>query len=186
MRLTERAHTELKKFLNPGNQVIDATTGNGYDTVFLARQVGANGKVFAFDLQAESIEESTRLIEAEKLVQRVTFFQSCHSKISEFLPVEIKGGIQAVTFNLGYLPGGDKQIITHPDTTLSALVQSYEYLSVNGIISLIAYRGHDGGNREYNQLIELIKKMKWSCQTYPGNESDHSPMLFIIRKFKTD
>lgn len=186
MRLTERTHTELKKILNPGDQVIDATTGNGYDTVFLAKQVGAKGQVFAFDLQAESIKESTRLIEAEKLVQRVTFFQSCHSRISEFLPIEIKGVIQAVTFNLGYLPGGDKQVITHPETTLSALDQSYEYLSVNGIISLIAYRGHDGGKREYNELTELIKKMKWSCQTYPGNQSDHSPILLIIRKFKTD
>ena len=186
MRLIERAHNELKKILNAGDQVIDATPGNGYDTVFLARQVGINGKVFAFDLQAESIEGSIRLIEAEKLVQQVTFFQSCHSKISEFLPVEIKGGIQAVTFNLGYLPGGDKQIITRPETTLSALDQSYEYLSENGIISLIAYRGHKGGKREYNLLIELIKKMKWSCQTCPGNQSENSPVLFIIRKFKTD
>ena len=86
MRLTERAHTELKKFLNPGDQVIDATTGNGYDTVFLARQVGTNGKVFAFDLQAESIEESTRLIEAEKLVQRVTFFPRPSSRCASTAP----------------------------------------------------------------------------------------------------
>ncbi len=186
MRLTEQVHTELKKNLKSGDRAIDATAGNGHDTEFLARQVGANGEVFSFDLQLESIEESTRLIKGKGLVKWVTFFQTCHSEISKFIPIEIKGGIQAVTFNLGYLPGGNKQIITQPETTLSALSQSYEYLSANGIISLIAYRGHDGGKREYGKLIELIKKMKWHCQTYPGNQSDNSPILFLIRKFRTD
>ena len=76
MRLTEQAHQEIKKFLKPGDRVIDATAGNGYDTQFLANLVGSEGVVFAFDIQKESIEESTRLIENADLSNQVIFLHS--------------------------------------------------------------------------------------------------------------
>ena len=148
MRHTEKAHIYLKKILRYGDHVIDATAGNGYDTLFLAEQVGSTGHVYAFDLQKESIQESTRRIKKFGFHERVTFFRNCHSEISKHLSDRKNLKIKAVTFNLGYLPGGDKNLTTQPKTTLLALKQSYEIIVPKGKISLIAYRGHIGGRKE--------------------------------------
>ena len=45
----------LLQVLESGCIAIDATAGNGYDTVFLSRQVGIAGHVFAFDVQKDAI-----------------------------------------------------------------------------------------------------------------------------------
>lgn len=182
MRLTEKAHQELDKVLQSEDVVIDATLGNGHDTKFLAQKVGASGRVYAFDIQKESIEESTGLLKKNNHENRVIFFQSCHSSLIKNVPIELVGKIKAVTFNLGYLPGGDKNIITKPDTTLSALKQAHYFLSVDGVISLIAYRGHDGGMWEFEQIVKLIKQENWPIQKMSGNEAPDSPVLFLISK----
>ena len=182
MRLTEQAHKELDKIIHAGDFVIDATLGNGYDTQFLAQQVGKDGEVYAFDIQKESIEQSTRLLEKQQLLSQVIFTQSCHSKMLEHVPVTMLGKIKAVIFNLGYLPGGDKEIITQPDSTLSALKQAHLCLSDDGIISLIAYRGHDGGQREFEEIEKLTEKENWAVQKKPSNQAPDSPVLFLIGK----
>ena len=182
MRLTEQAHRELDKIIHAGDFVIDATLGNGYDTQFLAQKVGNDGGVYAFDLQKESIEQRTRLLEKHQLLSRVIFTQSCHSKMLEHVPVTKLGKIKAVIFNLGYLPGGDKKIITQPDSTLSALKLAHHCLSDDGIISLIAYRGHDGGQREFEEIEKLTEKENWSVQKKPSNQAPDSPVLFLIGK----
>lgn len=182
MRLTEQAHSELDKIVHAGDFVIDATLGNGYDTQFLAQKVGQDGGVYAFDIQKESIEQSTRLLEKQQLLSQVIFTQSCHSKMLEHVPVTMLGKIKAVIFNLGYLPGGDKKIITQPDSTLSALRQAQLCLSDDGFISLTAYRGHDGGKYEFEEIENLIKQENWSVQKILGNETPDSPVLFLIGK----
>jgi predicted methyltransferase len=182
MRLTEQAHREMDKIIHAGDFVIDATLGNGYDTQFLAKKVGYDGGVYAFDIQKESIEQSIRLLEKQQLLSRVIFTQSCHSKMLEHVPVTKLGKIKAVVFNLGYLPGGDKKIITQPDSTLSALKQAHLCLSDDGIISLIAYRGHDGGQREFEEIQKLTEKENWSVQKKPSSQAPDSPVLFLIGK----
>lgn len=183
MRLTKQAHKEIEKILRPGDYAVDATAGNGYDTQFLARKVGQGGHVFAIDLQNESTKESSHLISRDGLEKQVTFFQACHSQLLQLIPAGMNGKIRTVTFNLGYLPSGNKDIITTPKSTIPALLQAYESLAPKGIISLIAYRGHKGGQLEYDQLEALIKEKKWVFQRVPGNESDNCPVLFLIKKY---
>jgi predicted methyltransferase len=182
MKVTEKAHAELGTILHSGDFAIDATLGNGYDTQFLAQKIGTSGHVYAFDIQKDSIEQSTRFLEKNNLEDRVTFYLSCHSKINQNLPIELEGKIKTVTFNLGYLPGGDKNIITKPNTTLSALKQAHRYLSDDGIISLISYRGHEGGRCEFEEIEKLIKQENWLVQKTPGSKAPDSPVLFIIGK----
>jgi hypothetical protein len=50
-----------------------------------------------------------------------------------------------VAFNLGYLPGGDKEIITRSETTLLALEAAKRILIPQGLISIVVYVGHPGG-----------------------------------------
>ena len=182
MRLVEQAHKEIEKVLSLGDQAIDATAGNGHDTLFLAQRVGKDGRVFAFDLQQKGIIKTTNLLEENNLISQVSLFQKCHSKLSLAILPEFKGRIQAITFNLGYLPGGDKEIITKPESTVSALQAAYDYLSLDGIISLIAYRGHSGGQLEYEQIKKLISEKNWSFRCPQENLRQKSPVLYLINK----
>ena len=51
MKSTQLAHRLIKAKLFGGEIVVDATAGNGHDTLFLANLVGHNGTVYAFDVQ---------------------------------------------------------------------------------------------------------------------------------------
>jgi 16S rRNA C1402 N4-methylase RsmH len=182
MRQTEKAHIFLKEILRCGDHAIDATAGNGHDTKFLAEQVGSIGHVYAFDLQKESIKESTRRIKEVGFLERVTFFQNCHSELAKKLSGRIDLKIKAVTFNLGYLPGGDKNLTTQPNTTLLALKQAYEILAPDGKISVIAYRGHPGGREEFENVENYINKMNWKFKKSSDCNDSDSPVLFILSK----
>jgi hypothetical protein len=77
------------------------------------------------------------------------------------LPETVRGKVRAVMFNLGYLPGGDKQRTTAIVTTLAALEQAREMLAPGGVISVLAYTGHPGGREE----AEAVKA--WSATLTP-------------------
>ena len=69
MRLTEKVHAILKNHLREGDQAIDATAGNGYDTLFLAEQIGLSGEVIAIDIQncaIQSTRENVRLRRSDR------------------------------------------------------------------------------------------------------------------------
>lgn len=182
MKLTEQAHQELSKVLKPGDYAIDATLGNGHDTQFLARQVGEGGKVFAFDIQIDSIEESTRMLAKDDLLSRVSFNHENHDQIKKLIPPDWVGKIKAATFNLGYLPGGNKKVITESKSTIPALEQVYHILSPQGIITLIAYRGHEGGRIEHEEIKKFIRDQNWLAEEKTNNLNQESPVMFIIRK----
>ncbi|PID81943.1 hypothetical protein CSB20_00400, partial [bacterium DOLZORAL124_64_63] len=57
--LTAQAHLLVRDHITPGDTAIDATLGNGHDTLFLARCVGKTGTVIGFDVQTQAIT-STR------------------------------------------------------------------------------------------------------------------------------
>ena len=125
--------------------MVDGTVGNGYDTVFLARLVGPEGRVLGFDLQAEAITATRERLEEAELNDRVDLFQECHGDVGERLSDQVEAAI----FNLGYLPGsGEKAVITRPETTLAALEAVVERLSLGGVLVVVVYPGHPGGDEE--------------------------------------
>src|SRR5690606_8250875 len=65
----------IRQALQPGNAAVDATVGNGHDTLFLAETVGAAGRVYGFDIQAEALQAARRRLEAANLEGRVTLFK---------------------------------------------------------------------------------------------------------------
>ena len=55
----------LRQAVAPGDTAVDATMGNGHDTLFLCQLVGEGGRVYAFDVQAQAVESTKkRLTEA--------------------------------------------------------------------------------------------------------------------------
>jgi len=178
------SHTLLKNSIVPGDHVIDATVGNGNDTVLLAQLVGQTGKVFGFDIQKDAIEATKEKLLLTGQLPQTELILDGHENMTEHLPKQEK--ISAVTFNLGYLPNGDKSIITIPDTTIPAIEQSLTLLRKGGLISLMVYYGHEGGKEEKEQVArfvnELPQKEYHVLQYKFVNQKNNPPYLYVIEK----
>ncbi len=187
MRLTDRVHAALTEVLRPGDLAIDATVGNGHDVAFLAQLVGSSGKVHAFDLQQTALMTAEEKLSKAGLLDRCVLHHASHERMAEILPPETRGSAQVIVFNLGYLPGSDKSIVTTAASTLAALTTAIRWLAVNGLLAVTAYRGHPGGMKEADQVEEYLASL-------PGEDFQNtiekpsanptSPVAHLIRKKK--
>ena len=142
------SHLFLRNFLREGHTAVDATCGNGHDTLLLGRLVGVSGHVWGFDIQEPAIAETLSRLAEAGLSSRATLIQTGH----EVMVQHVTGPVQVVLFNLGYRPGGDRSIITRPDTTVAALGQSLALLAAGGIVLVTVYPGHGGGTEEQSTV----------------------------------
>ena len=125
MRLVDQAHAKITPMLKPGDIAIDATAGNGHDTLFLAQQVCPNGLVYAIDVQLCAIKATQERIDGHGFSGLVHMHNGSHSDITSWLPPSCFGKISVVMLNLGYLPGGDRQMMTTAQTTTTAISKIY-------------------------------------------------------------
>lgn len=181
-RLTDLAHQLLSEAIKPGDLVIDATMGNGHDTLFIAERCGPGGHVHAFDIQQQALENTTTRLEEIGLTDRVALVCANHAEMLKYIPDRFKGNVAAITFNLGYLPGGDKSLTTTAETTIAALDQSLTLLKTGGIISIMVYVGHPGGEMEENGILgwldHLTDDFHWQHRNPDCGES--SPRLYTV------
>ncbi len=134
--------------LHPGDFAVDATVGNGHDTLFLSSQVGGRGRVFGFDIQQDALDNAGCRLKDGGAHPNVTLFHAGHERMAELIPGEAHGKVAAVMFNLGYLPGSDGRVITRAETTCSAIDAALSIMRKGGVISLVLYTGHPGGEEE--------------------------------------
>lgn len=152
----------------PGDLVVDLTAGNGHDTLLLQQLVGVGGRVVAFDIQEQALlAAEQRLHDAGTVVRRinntgslpvtpgVNLVAASHADLDCFLSTAPK----AVVANLGYLPGGDRQLITRPETTLVALRKSCALLAGGGRLAVVVYPGHAGGCEEAEQVDSFFSTL---------------------------
>jgi methylase of polypeptide subunit release factors len=184
--LVNTAHDLIRDILRPGDTAIDATVGNGHDTAFLAEQVGPSGRVYGFDIQQAAIDSTLEKFRRSELSDCLTLLLASHADMIEKIPVDLHGRINAIMFNLGYLPGGDKSVITLTDSTLAALTAASRILAVNGIITLLAYPGHQGGDQETDQVkiwCEQLNPEQFKVSTiYSTAHKESAPRLFVINR----
>ena len=182
--LTAQAHERLKRHIRSGNSLIDATAGNGHDTLFLAQQTGPNGHVFAFDPQVQAIESTRQRLEKNTVDSICTLINEGHENMEQHIPPSLQGKISAITFNLGYLPGANKEITTQVATTLVALDQSLHMLEPSGLISLMIYKGHPAGKTEALAVTKWLTSGKNITveRLTSVNPTHSSPELVIISK----
>ena len=181
--LTASAHEAIAAAVHAGDSVIDATAGNGHDTLFLAQQVGAGGRVFAFDIQETAIDGTRRRLAASGLADRVALFRLDHRRFDEVVPASLEKHIAAVMFNLGYRPGGDKRLTTRPETTLEALGKSIRWLRPGGVLTVIAYPAHEGGGAERDAVRTWMDGREGLQPSSPLKSDDPaSPVLFVAKK----
>ncbi|HZG70360.1 MAG TPA: class I SAM-dependent methyltransferase [Chondromyces sp.] len=176
----------LEKCIQSGDAAIDATIGNGNDTVFLAKLVGPSGHVFGFDIQQQALLSTSKKLEEHGLTDRVTLFDKGHEKAAELIPDSFSGKIAGAVFNLGYLPKGDKSIVTKPNTTISAIEQILALLKKEGIIVLVIYHGHEEGAAEKKQLLDYVQDLdqtKVHVLRYEFiNQKNNPPFIIALEK----
>lgn len=159
-------HDWISRVVSPGDAVVDATAGNGHDTVFLARLVGPSGQVHAFDVQEEAIRATRERLEKEGLLTpSVRLHLASHDRLAEL----VGGPVKAIVFNLGYLPGGDKKTVTRTECTLAALEQAAALIAPNGLLSVMCYPGHEGGKEEAEAVEAFLSRLphhSWRAGKY--------------------
>lgn len=181
------AHFYWSQLIQIGDKVIDATCGNGYDTLKLSELALSfdQGEIYAFDIQKDAIVSAQHYLAqnlSSELNKRVHFQQRCHSTFPEALnPASIK----LIVYNLGYLPGGHKQQTTQTKTTLQSLQHAQTLLQVGGMISITCYPGHPAGAEEQTCLLDYtcnLSPKEWSCCHHVWLNRKQAPSLLLMQK----
>lgn len=142
---------------------VDATCGNGYDTLFLARMLEGKGHIYALDIQKDAIDSTMKRTEG---YGNISYHQLGHEHLKDVL----SGKVDGILYNLGYLPGGDKSKVTRGETTVESLKQGLSLLNPGGIIGMVVYTGHPGGKEEETILMEYLHQLdfKYAQVVYLG------------------
>ncbi|AWE08400.1 rRNA methyltransferase [Lysinibacillus sp. 2017] len=183
-RVIQYAQTLLEMSITEGDIAVDATAGNGHDTLFLANLVGDDGYVYAFDVQKEAVDATLHRLLDNALEHRAIVLRDGHENVANYVTKPVAGAI----FNLGYLPGSNHDIVTMPNTTIQALESLLKLLKVGGIIVLVVYHGHEGGKEERDEVISYVSNLP---QKYIHvlryefiNQKNDPPFIIALEKVK--
>ncbi|WP_042222772.1 tRNA (mnm(5)s(2)U34)-methyltransferase [Oceanobacillus manasiensis] len=185
MNILNYAHYLLESSIEKGEKVIDATCGNGHDTLFLSRVVGNTGHVLAFDIQQQAIEHTRKVLD-ENHYTNVSLIHDSHANVSTHLKNDNIERVGGAIFNLGYLPQSDKSIITSGDSTVAAIDQILSVLKPNGLIVLVVYHGHEGGKDEMQTVLKYSMRLPqraYNVLQYGFiNQQNDPPFIIAIQK----
>ena len=172
----------LLEHIAEGNTVVDFTMGNGNDTLFLSRTVGASGRVYAFDIQEEALESTSRFLKENDAPENYTLICASHHRVREFVDEPIKAGV----FNLGYLPrSGKKAVTTMRETTFPAVRAALELLAPDGVLIVAIYPGHEEGALEGEMLREYfstLSRFRICASEFHILNSPTSPYFYLLEK----
>ena len=164
----------LKTHVTKSDVVVDATVGNGHDTLLLASLAK---HVIGFDIQAVAIERTLQKIKNSS-IENVTLFNDSFENISK---IEAYKG---VVFNLGYLPNGDKSITTQALVTLDTLKSITQQMQNDDFILITAYPGHPEGTLEADLILKYVQTLPRSFLSliYQIQNRKNAPFIILIEK----
>ncbi len=179
-------HLLLQQHLQPGCLAVDATCGNGKDTLEMARLVGENGHVWGIDIQQPALERTAGRLEEAGVSQRVTLINASHEQLAELVQAQV----HVVIFNLGWLPGGEKELVTQPETTLQALQGALRILKPGGMLLITCYPGHDGGATEAAAVVDwcsgLSPRSHHVWRMGQLNVAEGAPFCLLVQDSRTN
>lgn len=174
----------IDEWIEQGDTVVDATAGNGHDTLYLAQKVGAQGKVYAFDVQQAALDSTRERLEAQGVFDgRVELVLSSHADMEQFV---VPQGVKCVLFNLGWLPSGDHSVTTMTASTLAAVQAAMRLIAPGGMVSICMYPGHEEGTNEKNALLSMLEQV--DIREYNIlhanfiNQKNFSPQLILVQR----
>lgn len=179
--ILEISHLIMSKYITANDILVDATMGNGYDTLFLAQH---SKYVYAFDIQEQALIETQKLIKKND-IKNVTLIKDSHENILNYVR-EFKG----VVFNLGYLPHGDKSITTKKDITIKTIQTILPILKADGFVLLVVYTGHEQGMEESIGLETYFNSINQNSykilKTNLPFQDNNPPFIYFILKVKDE
>ena len=176
------AHELMENAMFPGARAIDATMGNGHDTKWLCMLAGDEGRVYAFDVQKQAVESTRARLEEAGLLHIAELFHTGHENMAEY----VKEPIDAIMFNLGWLPSGDKNITTLTETTLLAVDSATKLLASGGILTICVYPGHAEGSKERDAVLEWASGLNHKVYDVMLrrylNQPNDPPLMIAVRR----
>jgi len=180
------------ELVTPGSIVIDATCGNGHDASYLGKLCLAEpqkGMLYCIDIQSQAIESAKKKLSSEltvDMMERVKWVCGSHESFpSEILP----NSVSMIVYNLGYLPGiggeVNDRLKTQATSTMTSLQNALPLIGDNGMISVTAYPGHEGGADETTQVREVLSQLDpkvWRVYEHLPVNRPLSPQLFMAYK----
>ena len=182
-QITEWCHELFLMQAVTGGTYIDATMGNGHDTLFLCELTGARGEVMAFDIQPQALEKTATLLAEHECMAELVL--DSHSNMADYMS---EGSAACIMFNFGYLPGADHKIETKAQTSIAAIKAGLSILRKGGIMTLCLYDGSDVQREEKEAILEMLKEL--DSKTYLVitscyyNRPNHPPMPVFIQKLE--
>ncbi|MDO4434720.1 MAG: class I SAM-dependent methyltransferase [Alysiella sp.] len=177
-------HQLLRSHIQAGDDVMDGTAGNGHDTLLLAQCVGNTGKVYAFDIQAAALDATAQRLQIHGLCNHVKLIQDGHENAAQYISVQLS----AAVFNLGYLPSGDKNITTMPETSVQAIKVALNLLKEGGLLVVVIYHGHQTGKLEKQALERFFSQLptqNYRVMQYALlNRPNCPPFVIAVEKIK--
>ena len=155
-QITQWSAHFIEEQVKPGDFCIDATMGNGYDTLLLSRLCGESGQVLAFDIQEQALNHTRERLQKAAAPENYTLLLESHSHMRQYARPET---VSCIVFNLGYLPGGDHSKATKSNTSITAMEQGLFLLKKGGLLSLCIYSGGDSGFQERDDVLTWLKQL---------------------------
>jgi 16S rRNA C1402 N4-methylase RsmH len=189
--ILQLARDQIELRVQKQDIVIDATIGNGHDTLFLAQLLDEEGIIYGFDIQSKAIEVTQNKLQQMKNMQfnqtespfpMFHLFQANHANMNDYIEKKHHGQISAIMFNLGYMPGSDHLITTEADSTLIALQASIRLLRKGGMISIMVYTGHPAGGLESKAVTNwasLLPQKQFHVVQYQAINQMNNPPYWI-------
>ena len=174
--ILNRVKLICQRFIKKGDITVDATCGNGNDTLMLSL---LSKKVYAFDIQKKAIEKTNDLLKRNN-INNVTLINDSNELIDKYLN-DFKGKISLVIYNLGYLPNGNKNITTNRKSTLTSIKKAFNMLNSKGII-LVVFYPHEEGKKEKEVVLDYLNKNDIKYIKYTNTDNINAPFLIEIRK----
>ena len=182
-QITEWCHHFIRDHVKAGDICMDATAGNGNDTLLLCELVGDAGKVYAFDIQEMAIKNTKERLLKAGILERAEVLLESHTNMGKYAS---EGTVSCITYNFGYLPGGDHSLATKKDTSIEAIYEGLRLLKKGGILSLCIYSGGDTGFEEKNAILEELENLDGKkylvIESRYANRRNDPPMPVLVIK----
>lgn len=177
------SHRFIRQHLPQGGFAIDATAGNGGDTLMLCETVGCTGRVLAFDIQPQAVENTRKLL-AENGWENAQVVLDSHAHMEQYAQTE---SADCVVFNFGWLPGGDHNVFTRKESSLLAIEKGLACLKTGGIMSLCIYYGRNNGYEERDAILEYVRSLDHRNYTvmvvdFANRINDPPIPVFIVKE----